>query len=588
MRKRISLLVIIAVAGLIVLAPSFKLSFVGDDWLAFYRFRYQLGDWSHHDFNYLTYFLTPYGAQDMTMGILQKVFGYTSYYYFVISFIFRFGSCVALFWFIDKFTRNTLASFFAALFFMLTSIGLDATNWVFNMPSYISLILLLGFIYCLIESQIKKSIRFSLLSILFAYLAFVIAPIRMHGLPLIAAALEVFLIIKNRNWPTLKFVGLRLVLLLAVFWVIKHTGQTMGVGGLEELVKGLKLMQETTGKGDLTFLLTPLVIIGRFFVPETFWSLVSSYFPNPTLRHILPFAIVFFSPLAVYFAQLETEIFKSKKYSLILLSALFACTIATYLIIKTNTSTIIIPEIIGPALIGAYFLIFGIVMTLRYLKENISFVIYLSVFWTLLSFLYPYLLAPFSYFGTTHRYFIVPALGIALFWGILVSLAKNTSLRIYIAVVFTIFLSMQIYFTHSYLTDLTLVRSSKLANSIWSLLPNIPNLGTGKEPKVFYFEGDSAIIYHSITFGFPPHMAMLYNYNETQAKLPVPLSSWDDIVTTVTTGKNMPAYGYPIKPISIDSIYAYRVTSDTVKDVTLEKRQILRSFILGHNTQTTP
>lgn len=579
MRGHFLSLAIVIIVGIVAFTPSLKLSFVGDDWLAFYRFRYHLGDWSNHQFNYLTYFLTPYGAQDMAMGLLQKVFGYYSQAYFAVSFILRLGVAFTLYWFLSKFTLNKLARLFAASFFIVTTIGLDATNWVFNMPSYLSLILFLFFTYSFMRSQLRNSYKYALICVPLYYLAFVFAPIRMHGLPMIALALDVLLILKRRNLRTLKLVVIRQILLIATLLFIKNTGQSMGLDALEKLSEGVRFMIQAIQKGNLTFLLTPFIIVGRFFIPETIWPLVRSHFPNPIIRHIAPFALLFFSPLILFFKQLESQVFKTNKYTLFLVSALLGCTAVISFFAKTNPSTIITPEIIGPALMGGYFLVFSVILILRYSKEEVSHILYFSTVWTFISFLYPYFWSPYAYLRTTHRYLIVSAVGFSLFWGVLASLARGRKLQFLIIFVFVIFLSIHISSTNLYFSNLVSVRGTEISNKIWQLLPKIEGLGSGKEPMVFYFEGDSAIIYHAITFGFPPHMALLYNINEREAKLPVPLSSWEDVITTVTTGKNMPAYGYPVKPISINNIYAFRITSNEVKNITLEKQLLLQKLL---------
>lgn len=583
----ISILLII-LFGLLALAPSFKLGFSGDDWLAFYRYRYHLGDWTHHEFTHVSYFLTPYGSQDIIMGLLQKIFDYVPKYYYYVSFFLRISVSIILYRFINSFSKNKIAGLCSGIFFAITTIGIDTTNWVFNMPSYISLALFLVLIYIFIQSQIKNSYKLALLCAPLYYLTFVFAPIRMHGLPMILTALELFLLIKSPNWSTLKLTLTRQILLIGTLALIRITGKSMGVSAIGDLVKSLTLIIEMLKAGDFAFVATPFVIVGRFFVPENVWPIVQAYFPNPTIRHIVPFSILFFSPLYLFFWHLECATFKSKKYSLFLLGLLLAVTFVFYSLAKVNVTNLVFANVLGPALLGGYFFVFCLTLLVKYFKENVTYLIFLSVFWTFLSFVYPFFLSPLSLLNQMHRYLIIPALGMAIFWGMLMILAKVSKLKIHLSVVIMFFLSIQFFSTRAYLNNLVSIRSAQLANRIWSLMPKFEGLGSGSEPKVFYFEGDSEIIYHSITFGFPPHMAMLYNYNETQAKLPVPLSSWNDVMTTVTTGKNMPAYGYPIKPISIENIYAFKITATEVTDVTSEKQVLLKKLLLDQSIQTKP
>ena len=70
--------IVIILVSFFTFSPSFKLALFGDDWLAFFRYVQHLGPRSSGEWNHLTYYLTPYGPQDITMGILYKIFGFTA------------------------------------------------------------------------------------------------------------------------------------------------------------------------------------------------------------------------------------------------------------------------------------------------------------------------------------------------------------------------------------------------------------------------------------------------------------------------------------------------------------------------------
>ncbi len=85
----ISSFVTILFLQLLALWPSFNLALFGDDWLVFWRAISHIGVYTPTNFNHLTYFLTPYGPQDLTMGFISSVFGYSALPYYIISFILR-------------------------------------------------------------------------------------------------------------------------------------------------------------------------------------------------------------------------------------------------------------------------------------------------------------------------------------------------------------------------------------------------------------------------------------------------------------------------------------------------------------------
>ena len=119
---------IIILVSLLTFLPSFDLSLFGDDWLAFWRYLEHLGPKSSGQWSHLTYFLTPYGAQDILMGLLRNIYGFNSSYYYLTSFVFRLFAAFSLYPLVFYLTRNKLATFFSILFFSITIIGLETTN----------------------------------------------------------------------------------------------------------------------------------------------------------------------------------------------------------------------------------------------------------------------------------------------------------------------------------------------------------------------------------------------------------------------------------------------------------------------------
>lgn len=126
-------------------------------------------------------------------------------------------------------------------------------------------------------------------------------------------------------------------------------------------------------------------------------------------------------------------------------------------------------------------------------------------------------------------------------------------------------------------------RSKDLGHKIWSAIPYFPEVGKGKHPDIFYFmdDGTSAVILHDIvTFGFPPHMDLLYNLNYLKGdNIPVPMSEWREVVSAVTDGKSFAAYGYPLEPIPVERIYAFRLEGkDHLINITNQIRDALRNI----------
>ena len=145
-----------------IFLPFFGLGLYGDDWLAIFRYSYyleepkHLGTYSTEYFNNFKYLFNAYGSQDTLMAFLYKMFGTESSIYFVLSYLLRL--CAGLTIYLSTFylTKNKLASFFAVFFFLFSAIGLDASGWIFNMPSYLTITFSNIFLYFYIRSYYEK------------------------------------------------------------------------------------------------------------------------------------------------------------------------------------------------------------------------------------------------------------------------------------------------------------------------------------------------------------------------------------------------------------------------------------------------
>ena len=164
----------------------------------------------------------------------------------------------------------------------------------------------------------------------------------------------------------------------------------------------------------------------------------------------------------------------------------------------------------------------------------------------------------------------------------IISLGKERKQQIAIFATLCIILILHVFATRIYINNLLGTHGQEISKKIWSSIPHIQEIGRSKEPIIFYFEGDGTnggILHDVITFGFPPHMALLYNLREEDGGLPVPMDDIRQLVSAVTDGKVFPAYGYPVKPISTDRIYAfYLLGKDNLVNITNEARNKLEQL----------
>ncbi|HCB22856.1 hypothetical protein A3B42_05285 [Candidatus Daviesbacteria bacterium RIFCSPLOWO2_01_FULL_38_10] len=573
---------IIFLISLLTFLPSFNLALFGDDWLAFFRYFQHVGPKSPGAWNHLTYYLTPYGAQDILMGIMQKIFGFESSWYYLTSYVLRITAAFSFYPLVFYLTKSKIASVFAVLFFSITTIGLDATNWVFNMPSYITIALLNLCLYFFLKARGESNLFSLIISAILYYFAYVTTPIRMHGsLPFILL-LEVFWVIQNRNFKTTKKSVIRFSVFLAIFLIIRYTGQSQGPPQevAERFNLGIQTISMLLSQGRFDFLFYPIVMFGSMLVPD----LTGLQGQINALRQLFPLLIttILIFCLFVFLVMKNAGIFTYKLFFYILFSlGLWGVLVA--LIYKGNLSFFNNTNQIFSLLIGGYTLILIGFLIIKYFKEKyISQALFLGVSWSIISFFFAWWWVPTSIFPTTYRYLIVSAVGITIILATIISLGKERKQQIAIFATLCIILILHVFATRIYINNLLGTHGQEISKKIWSSIPHIQEIGRSKEPIIFYFEGDGTnggILHDVITFGFPPHMALLYNLREEDGGLPVPMDDIRQLVSAVTDGKVFPAYGYPVKPISTDRIYAfYLLGKDNLVNITNEARNKLEQL----------
>lgn len=508
---------VILIISLFTFIPSFNLALFGDDWLAFFRFREHVDPGFSKSWNYLTYYLTPYGSQDILMGILQKIFDYQSTWYYLLSYIFRLFAAFSFYPLVYYLTKSRLASFFAVLFFSVTTTGLDTTNWVFNMPSYITIALFNFFLYFFLRQREKNNLFLLIVSALFYYLAYITTPIRMHGSLFFIFFLEVFWVLQERKLTVSKKATIRFVTMLGVFLLIRYTGQSQGPPqeASERFLLGIKAMSSMISQGSLDFIFNPIIMFASTLVPD----------------FILPFS--------------------------------------------TSGSRIFL------LFIGGFLFFLTIYLLIKNFAEKKAIGLFLGFSWSMLSFFFAWWWVPQSIFPTTYRYLIVSAAGMTILLATVISLGKNQKRQVLLFSMLCLILLAHLVSTRSYLNALVDSHGQNINDNIWSKIPYVAEIGKSKEPIIFYFEGDGTnggILHDVITFGFPPHMALLYNLSEKDGGLPIPMDDFKQVISALTDGKALQAYGYPIKPVPATRIYAFHLVG---KDNLIDVTSLAREKLLG-------
>lgn len=587
-----NLLIILAVflISLFTLEPAFHLGLFGDDWLAFWKYNQSLGPGSEYrHWNHFSYFLTSYGAQDITMNFLRNIFGYNSTYYQLISYLFRLMAAFSLFPIVFYLTKSKFAAFFAMLFFSVTTIGFDTTNWVFNMPSYIGIAFFNLFLFFFLKSREEKGYRSLFFAGLFYYLAYITAPIRFTGILTFVIVIELFWLMMKRNKQTAKRVALRLLFIFFIMIFISRTGTSLGSPNdwRERGIGGITMAFTMLSSGRFDFIFYPLTTFGGMLIPIILMPISKQFILKSDLFFsLIPIYLLFLIVINVITKDLPN---RGKNFIWInsLLGILWLFGVIGIFI--TNRLSFSNGSFIFQLAIGGYTLIISAYIFIKsYEKPLLFHGLFVSIAWSILSFLLAWGWSPNTIFPTYHRYLAGAAAGVAILLAILLSLAKKINTKYLTGVVFLVILITHIVSTRIYIKTNVELHGKEISEKIWSKIPYVPEVIKDPGPKIFYFEGDgtnAGILQDVIIFGFPPHMQILYHMREEEGLAPTPMTDWKEVEAAAIDGRPFHRYNY-FKPLPLDRIFAFRLEGkDNLINITEIARKKLTDIIANQNSK---
>lgn len=563
-------LLIIIFLSIFAFFPSFHLALFGDDWLAIYRYLHFFGPDSKEGTNYFTYFVGGYGAYEITTGTLYTLFGPESNIYYIISYIFRLIAAFSVWPIVFYLSRSKLAAFYASLFLSITTIGLETTDWVFNLTSYLTIASLSLFLFFFIKSRENLRIMYFVIAAVFFYLAHIFAPVRMTGLLPFTIFLEIFLNFKSFN---IILAFKRLFAISIIFGFITMFGayveKTETSGTLLDRAtqianEGFNNMSILLQGGRTDFLFYPVMTVGRLIIPYSVKPQI------PTL----------FFGLIIFLGTLTLNIPNGKKIIFSTILGIGVWSAISWILYLINRSTLSFQDTISLA-IGGYFLIIGTILMIYYKNQLISTTFFLGIFWTVFSFIFPWVRAPETLHPTEHRYLIPSSIGIAIFFASIIGLGYRIKNRVNLFLLVISFVIINTIATRSFFIDVVEnSHGAKVMNKIWSSFPYIPEIGQTEKPLVFYFDSTpskQSLKHHSLTFGFPFRIALKYRILDEQTRLPMVSNNWSDIISAVSDGNSLARSGYPKEKVPIENIYAFYLTDgNNLINITEETRDRLR------------
>ncbi len=513
-------LLIIISTSLYAFYPSFNLAVFGDFWVTVWRYERMVGEFSLGLWNHFSYFFTLYGPQDIISGLLFNIYHYDSSPYYFFSYLLRLLASASFYPLTFYLTKNKFASFFAILFFSVTSIGLQTTDWVFNMPSYLTIGFFNLFLYFFLISRRNYKVRYVIFFTLFFFITLVISPIRSMSIVPFIIIIEVIWLIYHQTFTDFKRVVIRLSIVLLIYtllltqttlftspdWDIQTVTPATNFlvnGALDSFKGGYDLVQ----RGQVDFILNPIITIGGMFIP------------NLSVNNIF--------------------------LSLI---------------------------------IGSLAIIIWLALIVLNRKSRLRDLLMISFIWTTVSFLIPWMRKEYLtvIFPMDQRYLILSAVGISLLFAGIITLVKNKPFRYFVYLLLSIIVILNIYTTRAYFKNLEDIRSQQLYNKIWSQLPEFKNIGKTKGPLVFYFTGERGDIIHNVLeFGFPSKLQLIYDISDF--KTVITIDNIKDLISAVKDGKLLAKFGVLPKPLPVENIYSFNLEG---KDKLVNTTDITRSQII--------
>lgn len=167
----------------LAVGESLKFGLNGDDWQALYFYIIRFTTFgSHFDIKNFSTGVSNYTFTHIIMGLIYRVFSFNPFPYYLFSMIFRIIAALSFYLAVNSVTKNKMAAYLSSIFFAVMYTGIETTNWVFNMNTYISISLFNLFLHLYYSKDFSVFSKRSILSSLVLTASFMITQNRMHGL----------------------------------------------------------------------------------------------------------------------------------------------------------------------------------------------------------------------------------------------------------------------------------------------------------------------------------------------------------------------------------------------------------------------
>lgn len=627
---QISFVLLIMLLVFAAIRQSFTLALSGDDWVIHYTIRSVFDVYKQASyFNPLTYFCT-YCPHYFFSSIISRIWGYEPFYYYLASYIARVIATLGLFLLVKKLTGRAFPAVLASMFFAVTYLGIEATDWVFNYNHILDIAVYSFFLIWYFKTKDTPMLKNFLISALLFALALIISPPRMHGMFALAVVAEAgWFLIEGRKF-NFKLSVLRILMLFTINYIILYGMSDLyifirdkfhfeigpaflgnGYGTREwnasRVADGITAIKTRLSQGQFDVVVEPIASLGNYIMPDTLWAKIP--FANFTFLGKRAFTLTtYILPISFVWGILTYIVLKvlgaKKKINLTYITLLVVWMFFIYFLQKTAMASFVYPKV-AFSLIGGFTIIFSFCLfaILKKSKPVMAHLLLLSLGWMVTFGLLPWLISPYGILLTEGRYNVQQGAGLAVWLAIIFTILIDT-LKIkkkvnYLGIVYiTIFLIvfMHISFTDGYLQHVNSYRNKDLINKYWNTItskyPTIDKSGV----NVYLMLTDQASneIAEALRFGFDAKATVYYGINDGNNSPFMTVNAYDGVLSSVSDGKYLTQLGHKPIPTTVDRVYAFMLVNKELTDITQEIRAKLRNDLVTlkkdtpQNLPTTP
>jgi hypothetical protein len=577
-KKQIVIVLGIVLFGLIVLWPSFLLHFDGDSYLTLWRYQLTVKQNSSLAFSFLTTFFTDYGPQDSIFAALYSLFGFRPIYFYTISFIIRLVAAFSLYPLLFYLTKNKIAAYFSVTLFLITPVGLETTNWVFNIPSYLAIVFLNMFLLLYLKLLNKIDLAHYFLSLVALFLLIIIQPIRMvFVFPFLMLSALVTLFFKKISIRNSILIHAGYIALFLLIFTFGNIGDSVGVKGTPtEKIRGLWIRNTFVGTGGLSSAIKERNYKAAYYYIGQIGNIVAPNYLVPketTPNTSVEMAFKYTLPIFIIYCIIVFLVNDFKKYKPFLFFSAFLWTAHIWWTFHYKAQYPVQPHEIFSLIVGGYFILtlIPVFLILRDKQKHIVGLI-VGILIIFLSYFIPWVRNPFSTIDTVGRYLIVSAAGLSIVAGLTLSTINKGKIVTIGLVLYIAFCAISSF---SYLNDLYRYRGYSVTENIRSSIPKVVEFKQVEKPVMVYLQSDNERqLYHSLYFGFP---VMMYYYQDVGNIWNIAYTTnWSEVVSAYQTGEGFRRFGtMPIKPAELKYIYSYKLVNNKIVDTTQQTRDEL-------------